>query len=127
VARHLSARLNLSKGVEEAGELLFDLWQATKNLPFDLAVITRKLRADDLRIKLDHRHLEGPAGQVERSMNRLAFSIVTAGLLVGSSLVTQLEGGPHVFGIPVIGLLGYAASGFLALWLLISIIRSRRL
>jgi ubiquinone biosynthesis protein len=127
VAQHLGARFNIAKGLEGTAELLFDLWQAGKNLPFDLAVITRKLRSDDLRIKFDHQHLEGPAGRIERSLNRLAFAIVTAGLLVGSSLVTQLQVGPRLLGIPVIGLLGYGASGILALWLLISIIRSRKM
>ena len=65
--------------------------------------------------------------EVDRSRNRLSFSVIIAGILVGSSLIVNLKVGPLLFGLPVIGLVGYFAAGVLGLWLLIAIMRSGRL
>jgi ubiquinone biosynthesis protein len=64
---------------------------------------------------------------MHKSVNRLAFSIVITGMLVGSSLMMQVKGYPTILGLPIVALAGYFISGFLGLWLIIGIIRSRGL
>jgi ubiquinone biosynthesis protein len=62
--------------------------------------------------------------QVDTSANRLAIGIVTAALIVGSSIVMTIEGGPTLFGLPLFGLLGFAGALVGGAWLFVSILRS---
>ena len=64
---------------------------------------------------------------IDKSSNRLSFSLLIAALIVGSSLIMQTEKGPLLFGFPILGFLGYLIAGFLGLWLAIAILRSGRL
>ena len=58
---------------------------------------------------------------------RCAGAIVAGGL-IGSSLIGIFaKGGPHVLGINVISVIGFAFSGLLGLWLLWGVVRSGRL
>jgi ubiquinone biosynthesis protein len=60
--------------------------------------------------------------------NRLVFALLIAALLIGSSmLVIFLKSGIKVFGVSVIGLIGFVFAAILGLLLLIGIIRSGRL
>jgi hypothetical protein len=54
--------------------------------------------------------------------------MIVAGGLIGSSLIGIFaKGGPHLLGINIISVLGFALSGVLALWLLWGVVRSGRL
>jgi len=52
---------------------------------------------------------------------------VIAALIIGSSLIFQTGVGPTVFGYPVLGLGGFLLASILGVWLLIGIMRSKRL
>ena len=62
--------------------------------------------------------------EFNKMINRLSFSLIIAGMVVGSSIIINSNPGPKMYGISIIGLAGYSVSAILGLWLLISIIRS---
>ena len=47
-------------------------------------------------------------------------------LIIGSSIVMTVDGGPQLLGLPAFGLLGYLGAAVGAVWLLRSIARARR-
>jgi len=55
--------------------------------------------------------------------NRIAFTIVLAALIIGSSLIVLSKIPPLWKGIPIIGIVGYIAAGIMGFWLLISILK----
>lgn len=59
----------------------------------------------------------------DRPGNQLASALVIAALIIGSSLVMTVGGGPTLFGLPAFGLVGFCASVLAGLWLLSSIAR----
>lgn len=61
---------------------------------------------------------------LNKMVNRLSFALVIAGMIVGSSLIININPAPRLYGVSIIGLIGYFGSAVLGLWLLISIIRS---
>jgi ubiquinone biosynthesis protein len=73
------------------------------------------IQKGDLRIHHEHQDLQ-------RMINRLCFSMVIASLIIGSSWLLSSKS-VHAF----VGIAGFTISGFLALWLLVSIARSGRL
>jgi ubiquinone biosynthesis protein len=64
---------------------------------------------------------------LDKSSNRIAFSVITAAIIVASSLIIHAGTGPRMFGLPVFGLLGYVIAGLFGIWILIGILRSGQL
>ncbi len=96
-------------------------------LPTDTAEIIDKVKTDRISIGFQHKGLENLISMLDKSTNRLSFSLIITGLIVGSSLIMQVNKGPLFLGFSVFGLLGYSIAAVLGLWLVINILRSRRL
>ena len=65
-------------------------------------------------------------GQLQRAANRLSMALVIAALIIGSSIVMNVQGGPTIFGLPVLGFLGFVGAVLGGIWLLGSIWRTSR-
>lgn len=106
--------------LEQSADLL-------KGLPEDIQNILLKIKNDKLTMNLEHKGLNDFTREMDRSSNRISFSLVIASLIVGSSLVIQLDKGPFIWGYPALGVVGYVLASIFGIWLLISIIRSGKL
>jgi ubiquinone biosynthesis protein len=98
-----------------------------KNLPDDIRSILLKLKKDQITVRFQHQGLEHLTRELDRSSNRISFSLIIASLIVGSSLVIQLEKGPFLWGYPALGIIGYVLASLLGFWLIIAIFRSGKL
>jgi len=97
-------------------------------LPEDLNAILGKFRRGQFQVRVHHEHLENLAGMLDKSSNRISFALIIAALLVGSSLLVAQKG--DVLGLirlQTLGVLGYLVAAVMGIWLLVSIVRSRRL
>jgi ubiquinone biosynthesis protein len=111
----------MRSAVRNAGEL-------TARLPEDASAIITKFRRGRFKIHIHHEHLEELEQTLDSSSNRLAFSIIIAALLIGSSMLVAQEG--MVLGVvrlETLGIIGYLTATFIGIWLVVSLIRSRRL
>ena len=63
---------------------------------------------------------------MDRSSNRLAFSVIVAAIIVGSSLLVQSGPAGMAFGLPDYRAIGFFVAFILGVWLLISILKSGR-
>jgi len=107
---------------------LFDRLRMTvKMLPADLEEIIQKLKKGKMLVQLHHEGLEKFILEMDRSSNRLTFGMIIASLIVGSSLVMQLDRGPMLFGFSIFGIIGYLFAAVLGLWLVIAILRSGKI
>ena len=57
-------------------------------------------------------------------VNRLVFGLVISAMIISSAWLISSNTGPKINGVSFMGIAGFLMSGVLALWLLISIIRS---
>lgn len=112
--------------VERAIDGLWALRKSTRGLPEKFARLLSKLVDDDFTIKFKHVNLEGLINKIDIVSNRLAISMIISALVIGSSMILQTNMKPLVFGIPVLGFLGYIIAGVMGLWLVIAIFRSGR-
>ena len=112
---------------KEASRVLISFATLFKNLPRDLQAFINRLNHNRFKIDLEHRGLDRLINDLDRSSNRISFSLLIASLIIGSSLIMQTEKGPMLFGFPALGFIGYSIAGFLGLWLAIAILRSGRL
>jgi ubiquinone biosynthesis protein len=93
-------------------------------LPQDLRRFMRLLRAGAIKVSVDMHELARFGTLMDRAASRLTVGMVTAALIIGSSIVMTVSGGPTLFGLPALGVLGFTAAGIGGLWLLISIWRT---
>jgi ubiquinone biosynthesis protein len=111
----------------QASRLAHAYTSLAKSLPSDIKEFINRLNRNQFKIDLEHRGLEKLVTDLDRSSNRVAFALIIGSLIVGSSLVMQINKGPMIFGFPLLGLLGYSIAGLLGLWLAVGILRSGRL
>ena len=105
------------KSVRETLEVLADL-------PRDLRHLLQDMRRGRVKVDLDLKRLDQFGHQLDRASNRLTMGILTASLVVGSSIIMTVKGGPQLFGLPFFGLLGFLIAFFNSLWIIFSIWRS---
>jgi ubiquinone biosynthesis protein len=96
-----------------------------EQLPHDLSRLMRNARRGKLNIHLEIAHLRRVGDQLNQAANRISMALVIAALIVGSSIVMTVEGGPTLMGLPAFGFLGFCGAVVGALWLVRSIRRSR--
>ena len=101
-----------------------DFLRLVRLLPEELETILHQIREGGIKIGFEHRGLENFIHQLDRSSNRLSFSLIIAALIIGSSLILNANIGPFLFGFPALGVLGFSTAGIIGIGLVISIIRS---
>jgi ubiquinone biosynthesis protein len=82
-----------------------------------------------MRVDIDLKRLDSFVRKLDGAIDRIAIGIMTASVVIGSSIVMTVTSGPRVFGIPfftVLGLLGYLLAFVNSVWIIVSIWRSRR-
>jgi ubiquinone biosynthesis protein len=98
-----------------------------RNLPLDLQELFRQLKLGKGRLHIEHKGLEPLVSGISRSSNRIAFSLIIASLIIGSSVITATHAGASADGMPLLGIIGFAIAAVLGLCMLVSIWRSGRL
>jgi ubiquinone biosynthesis protein len=104
-----------------------ELVRLIQEIPGELRELLRQMKRGKVKMEFEHRGLEPMLATHDRTSNRIAFSIVIAALIVGSALIVLSKTPPFLFGIPVIGIIGFVTAGVMGVWLLIAILRKGRL
>ncbi len=97
------------------------------SLPKQMRVILRKAIKDDLQLRLSHIGFDKFTRDLDRSTNRIAFSLIVAAIIIASSVVIHAGGEKFLFGYPALGVIGFLIAFVFGLWLIIAILRSGRL
>ncbi|MGH8552034.1 MAG: ubiquinone biosynthesis protein UbiB, partial [Methylococcales bacterium] len=103
---------------------LIELSDIVTEIPQDLRRVLRVLRSGAVKINVDMIRLNQLGRQLDRAASRLAVGMITSALIIGSSIVMTVSGGPTLIGLPAFGLLGFLGAGIGGIWLMISIWRS---
>jgi ubiquinone biosynthesis protein len=120
-------RISPSWIYEKAQKNLEDVADFASVFPKQLRQIIRKVLRDDIHMKLTHVGLDKLIRDMDRSSNRIAFSLVVSAIILSSAIMHAAGVGPKLFGMSVLANISFVVAFFLGIWLLISIIRSGRL
>jgi ubiquinone biosynthesis protein len=125
--RLMLRRMDPRRIMRDLGQMTQETLSMLRQMPSELSEILYKMSRDQLAIRFEHRGLERLIGEMDRATSRLSFAIVIAALVIGSSVIFQMDIGPKVLGYPLLGVAGYIAGSLLGIWLLWGIIRSGRI
>ena len=97
--------------------------QMLAGLPQDIGRLLRAARRGKVQLEVDVPALKAFGDQLDRAASRLTMAIVTAALIVGSSIVMTVDRGG---GVATLGLLGFVGAVVCGLWVLVSVWRGGR-
>lgn len=103
------------------------LRSAALALPQTLSAALRQLQKGEVSLRVRHEPLGGLEQRIERASNRLSFSLIIAAIVIASSILMSNHSGPHLEGLPLLGLIGYAVAAVLGLWWAVAVLRSGKL
>ncbi len=124
--RVLLAHYSPDAVVERGRHTLANILHLLAELPQDLSQLLRAARHGKLQMQIDVIPLKHFGDQIDRATSRLTIGIVTASLIIGSSIALTVGGGPRISGLPPFGLFGFIGAVMGGIWVLASIWRSGR-
>ena len=102
--------------------------QVLAEAPHQFHDFMEEIRDGQIEVGFVHKGLDDLLAKLDTLINRLVVAVVVVGGLIGSSLIGIFaKGGPHVLGVNVISIGGFAVSALLGMWLLWGVVRSGRL
>ncbi|MCK5543988.1 MAG: AarF/ABC1/UbiB kinase family protein, partial [Desulfobulbaceae bacterium] len=117
------ARMHPGRIADDLFQSGIELAHLLQELPKETHDILRRLKKGKLSGEIEHRGLEPLRATLDQLSNRIAISIVIASLIVGSALIVLSKIPPLMFGIPVIGIIGFGAATIMGFGLALAIFR----
>jgi ubiquinone biosynthesis protein len=106
----------------------FNSWsRVLHRLPIKLSHILDIAERGYLKLRIDSHGFDRIVAEIDAASNRLAFSLIISAIIVGSSLIIQTGMEPYIWGVPLLGVMGFLVAGFLGMWLVIYILRTGRI
>jgi ubiquinone biosynthesis protein len=97
-----------------------------RELPSQLHRIVGLVERGEFSIIFRLKNLEELVSTLENASNRLTIGIITAAIIIGSSMIITTGVKPFLFGLPALGVIGYLLSVLLGLWIVVTILRNKR-
>ena len=106
---------------------IFDAIELAGDMPRELRRLLRAARRGRLNMQIEVTSLKAFGDQVDRAANRLTMGVVTAALVIGSSIVMNAAGGGvSSRWLLALGVAGFVGAALIGMWILLSIWRSGR-
>lgn len=122
LARYTPARI-----ADDILKISTDSLHFFRRFPQELLEISRLLTEEKLTVRFELKGFDRMMATQDQASNRIAFSIVIAALIVGSALITMAGIPPFLFGISLIGFVGFVGAAVMGIWLMIAILGRGRL
>jgi ubiquinone biosynthesis protein len=117
----------LKRGLTSAG---YHLGSLVADGPREVRRLVQKLQRGSFEFTIRHEGFEKGLTELDQTGNRLSLSVILASIIMASSILLGAEIGPvSLFGwqVSLLGLAGMLFGLVLGLWLIVGILRSRRL
>lgn len=102
----------------------YSLFKDTYKLPSKMVSVSDSILSGRAKIQMEHKNLDKPLASLNKMVNRMVFGLVISAMILGSCLILTSNIGPKVYGISIIGIMGFGMSGIFGLLLIISILKS---
>jgi ubiquinone biosynthesis protein len=116
------------KYVADRGYSDFSNWaRVLHRAPTKISHILDVAERGYLKLRFDHNGFDRVVAKLDAASNRLAFSLIISAIIVGSSIIIQTGMEPHMWGVPMLGVVGFTVAGFFGMWLVVYILRTGRI
>jgi ubiquinone biosynthesis protein len=129
VDRAMKKRFDPAEVTRATSRVAWDVLSILRRAPGQVRGLLRRLSTTGWELHVRHENIDRLVRELDRSSNRLAFSVVIGAIIIGSSVVFSANTQMALFGIKIqyFGVVGYLVAGILGLGLAWAIFRSGRL
>ncbi len=103
---------------------LMNMADMLASFPKEMHHLLRATRKGLIPVEISVKRMDAHVDKIDRAVSRLTMGIVTAALIIGTSIMMTVKGGPEIMGLPAFGFFGYIFAALGGVWLLFSIWRS---
>lgn len=129
VSTHVKKQMHSFSYVEEKAESLLMSTaasaEAMTNLPSQLSHTLDMLDRGQIKVAMDMKLPRDLRGTLYQVAAILALSLISAGLFIGSSVLCTTPMEPQVFGVPLLGALGYLGAFVLGIYVIVRAVAIR--
>ncbi|MFS0782590.1 ABC1 kinase family protein [Bacillus sp. 1P06AnD] len=126
---HLTATalkdFDLKQELKNNGKSLLVTAKKASEIPAQLSDVLKLMLKGQAKFNLDVTGAEEPTRQLDHMVDKMIICIISAALLIGSSLISTTNMKPQVLDIPLFGIVGFLVSCILSSFLLIGVIKKR--
>jgi ubiquinone biosynthesis protein len=121
-------RFRPERVARRARKEVFRYAQVIAEAPYQFHDFMEEIRDGQIEVGFVHKGLDDLLAKLDTLFNRLVIALIVVGGLIGSSLIGIFaKAGPHLLGVNIISIAGFALSSVLGIWLLWGVVRSGRL
>jgi len=100
--------------------------EAAAAVPERAGRVLEQIQQGEVRVRLIQEEQSKQLENLRQAAYIISIGLITASLVIGSSLIFISDIGPHYQDLPMIGLAGFVISGCLAIWVVWKLIRRGR-
>jgi ubiquinone biosynthesis protein len=104
--------------------MAFKLVLSPARFPRQISEIVEKMQRGELRVRFEHHNLYELRHTLEKTFSRLTLGIISAAMIIASSLILINEVPPMMAGYSMLGTAGYLIAGMISLWVVYDILRN---
>lgn len=127
IIKFTAGQLHARKLLNDIKIFTRDFSRLIKETPASIESFLKMLKKGYISIAFEHKGLHDLISTIDKSSNRLSFSLIIAALIISSSLIMVSGARPYIMGYPALGVIGFLISVILGIWLIIDIIKNRSL
>lgn len=90
-------------------------------VPKQLHLLLRASRKGTIQVDINVSRLDRHINKLNNAITHLTMGIVTAALIIGTSIIMTVKSEPEILGMPVFGFIGFVSASIVGIWLLRSI------
>lgn len=126
IKQEVLREFNINEQIGNAYEVIKEYKKLIERTPYKLDKIINKMVNDKFTVDFVHLNLEPLIIELAKTGNKISVSLIVSALIIGTSLVFFSDKGPHIFGYPILGVMGFIFASILGFYLLIRIIFSKK-
>lgn len=130
MANHVSgvmlSDMDTAEVLHSAVKSLYGFTRKGLGLPVQISNMLSMAMRGQAKVNMELTGSEGPFRKLDDMVDKLVVCMISAALLIGSSLISTTNMPPLIFGIPLLGVAGYMGALVLGGWLIVGIIKKRK-
>ncbi len=130
ISAHLSksiwADYDLLQELKHTGKSTYALFKKSIDIPSQISDILKMTIKGQTKVNLELTAAEETVREIRRMVDKLVISVISAALIVASSLICMTNMTPKIAGIPLIGFLGYSGAALMGIWLVVGILTNKK-
>lgn len=99
----------------------------TAELPGKIIQLSDSVVNGRAKIQLEFTNLQNSVNELHKMVDRIVAGLILSAMIIGSSLILKTNVGPKIYDVSIIGFVGYGFAAIIGIWLIISMIKTRRL